>query len=84
MPITDVDKNKKEFVKGVSCHFCWGKHSTEQIDRFSEREKQMRLASKRGEPHIGQPMQATIKRRKLEKLSSKDLQRSANIGKSQQ
>ena len=84
MPITEGDKKKKEYVKGVSCHFCWGKHSKEQIDRFSEREKQMRLASKRGESHIGQPMQATIKRRKLEKVSSKEMQRSANKRKSQQ
>ena len=84
MPITEGDKEKKEYVKGVSCHFCWGKHSKEQIDRFSEREKQMRLASKRGENHIGQPMQATIKRRKLEKVSSKEMQRSANKRKSQQ
>ena len=84
MPITEGDKNKKEYVKGVSCHFCWGKHSKEQIDRFSEREKQMRLAGKRGESHIGQPMQATIKRRKLEKVSSKEMQRSANKRKSQQ
>ena len=84
MPITEGDKEKKEYVKGVSCHFCWGKHSKEQIDRFSEREKQMRLAGKRGEPHIGQPMQATIKRRKLEKVSSKEMQRSANKRKSQQ
>ena len=44
----------------------------------------MRLAGKRGEPHIGQPMQATIKRRKLEKVSSKEMQRSANKRKSQQ
>ena len=84
MPITEGDKKKKEYVKGVSCHFCWGKHSKEQIDRFSEREKQMRLAGKRGEPLIGQPMQATIKRRKLEKVSSKEMQRSANKRKSQQ
>ena len=84
MPITEIDKTKKEYKKGVSCHFCYGKHSKSQVNRFVEREKQMELARSRGEPHIGQSMESTIRRKKCEKASGKERQRIINKPKSLQ
>ena len=78
MPITESDKAKKEYQRGISCHFCYGKNSNDQVNRFVEREKQMELARIRGEPHIGQSMEETIKRKKAEKVSSKEMQRIMN------
>ncbi|MFT5693969.1 MAG: UPF0176 protein [Oceanicoccus sp.] len=53
LPITEDDKKSDHYVPGVSCHFCFDKTTTEQRVRFLEREKQMRLAEKRGEVHLG-------------------------------
>ena len=81
MPITEDDKKRKEYLRGVSCHFCYGKRSKGQVDRFAERERQMQLAQTRGEAHIGQPMESTIKERKLEKQQRKEEQRLINKSK---
>ncbi|HAG73394.1 MAG TPA: hypothetical protein DCL66_14445 [Gammaproteobacteria bacterium] len=75
MPITEEDKSKAEYQKGVSCHYCYDKNSTEQQQRYAEREKQVKLAKLRGESHIGQPMQQTIEQRRKEKVKYKESQR---------
>jgi UPF0176 protein len=80
MPISEEDKSSEHFQKGVSCPFCYDKHSSEQVKRFAERERQVELAEKRGEGHIGQPMQAISEKRKREKLRFKDLQREKSAG----
>ena len=53
LPITEEDKTSEHYVPGVSCPFCFDKTTTEQRQRFLEREKQMRLAEKRGDVHLG-------------------------------
>ncbi|MDD2725280.1 MAG: rhodanese-related sulfurtransferase [Methylovulum sp.] len=53
LPITDADKASDQYLQGVSCPHCFDKITAEQKARFSEREKQMALAKKRGENHIG-------------------------------
>jgi UPF0176 protein len=53
MPITEADKTSDKYQQGVSCPHCFGKVSPERKTRFIEREKQMELARKRGEAHIG-------------------------------
>jgi len=53
MPITKADKASDLYQQGVSCPHCSSKITAEQKARFSEREKQMELARKRGEAHIG-------------------------------
>jgi len=52
-PITDEDKLHDHYEKGVSCPRCFGKKDDAQVSRYREREKQMQLASARGEAHIG-------------------------------
>lgn len=52
-PITEEEKQDERYIQGVSCHRCYDKTSEEQKERYAEREKQMRLAEKRGEDHMG-------------------------------
>lgn len=52
-PITDEDKATNSFVAGVSCPHCIDEMSEEQRARFAERQKQIQLARKRGEAHMG-------------------------------
>jgi len=52
-PITQDDKKSPLYVKGVSCARCHAKMSDEQKTRFGERQKQISLAQKRGQKHLG-------------------------------
>ena len=74
-PITESDKLKEHYQKGVSCHHCHAKQSENQRRRYSERERQMELARDRGEIHIGQSMTETITEKKQAKLQLKNNQR---------
>lgn len=56
-PITDADKAKLEYEKGVSCHHCHDEMTDEQKSAFAERQKQIALARDRGELHIGRKAQ---------------------------
>lgn len=53
MPITEAQKQSEHYVKGVSCDYCIDKSSSDQKERFAQREKQIQLAKARGEQHIG-------------------------------
>ena len=52
-PISDEDKASEYYVKGVSCPHCYDETSQDQKSRFAERQKQIALAKKRGELHLG-------------------------------
>jgi UPF0176 protein len=43
----------EQYVAGVSCPHCYDKLSTEKRLSVIERQKQIELAKKRGETHIG-------------------------------
>ena len=53
MPITDMDKLDKHYMKGVSCPKCFAKKSPNQKKRYAERQKQIDLAKLRNQKHIG-------------------------------
>ncbi len=53
LPITEKDKQSEHYIQGVSCPYCFDKTTPEQKQRYLEREKQIQLAKKRGEEHIG-------------------------------
>ncbi len=74
-PITDEDKESLDYQSGVSCPACYDDKSDTERSRFSEREKQVRLAEDRGEHHIGADAATQAKKRKALKLSAKALQR---------
>ena len=75
MPITEQDKQREEYQPGVSCQHCLGAQSPEQRQRYAERERQIELAQRRGEEHLGHPVQATIEQRRQQKLAFKKSQR---------
>lgn len=52
-PILPEDKARPEFEQGVSCHLCIGETTDADKARFRERQKQMQLARKRGDTHLG-------------------------------
>ncbi|MCF3642243.1 rhodanese-related sulfurtransferase [Rhizobium sp. TRM95111] len=52
-PLTAEDMTSPQFEAGVSCPHCHGSRSEEDRHRFRERQKQMALARKRGQRHLG-------------------------------
>jgi UPF0176 protein len=63
-PIDEDDKNSELYVPGVSCPKCHDTMSTEQKERFAERQKQIELAKQRGKSHLGQASQNTTSQHK--------------------
>lgn len=55
-PIDADDKASEFFVKGISCPACHDERDEADRARFAERQKQIELAKKRGEIHIGAKM----------------------------
>ncbi|GAP76398.1 MULTISPECIES: rhodanese-related sulfurtransferase [Pseudoalteromonas] len=78
MPITEDDKQKPQYMQGVSCHHCHDSLSEEQRQRFAERQKQIDLAKQRGEGHIGHEAQEMLQKRKEQKQKLKEQQRAAS------
>ncbi|SOC36839.1 UPF0176 protein [Rhizobium subbaraonis] len=52
-PLTAEDVTADTFEAGVSCPHCFEARSDEDRERFRQRQKQMDLARKRGEKHLG-------------------------------
>lgn len=71
LPITEQDKQSAKYEKGVSCPRCFDRKSAQERTRFRDREKQMQLAAKRGETHLGSEVKELIEERKLEKIKHK-------------
>lgn len=71
LPITEEDKQSDKYEKGVSCPHCFGSKSEEERSRFREREKQVTLARRRGESHLGSEVSTLIRKRKNAKLAFK-------------
>ena len=75
LPITEADKRSDKYQPGVSCPACHDSHSDAEMNRFREREKQVRLARDRGEQHIGADAAVQAGKRKTLKLADKQRQR---------
>lgn len=52
-PLTAQAKLSEKYEAGVSCPSCFDTRTEEDRARYAERQKQIRLAQKRGERHIG-------------------------------
>jgi UPF0176 protein len=52
-PLTPEETRSDKYVEGVSCPHCHDKRTEEDRARFAERQRQIALAKKRGEKHIG-------------------------------
>jgi len=81
LPITEEDKLSEQYQHGVSCPHCFDKTTADQKARFTEREKQMKLAELRGEAHIGADSAKTIATHRAEKQQHKENQRQASLQK---
>ena len=57
-PFHPDEKMSKYFVEGVSCSKCYNNYSDERKERFAERQKQIGLAKKRNEDHLGKKMRS--------------------------
>ena len=53
-PITENDMASEKYRPGVSCPSCHDDLTPAQRRRFSERQRQVELAQRRGEKHIGE------------------------------
>ncbi|MFT6388497.1 MAG: UPF0176 protein [Cellvibrionaceae bacterium] len=63
-PITEEDKASEKYWLGVACPRCYDGLTGQQIQRFTERQKQIELAKQRHEEHIGlSPVQLREARR---------------------
>ena len=57
MPITEDEKQHQHYQIGIHCPKCFGTHTKRQIKRFTDRQKQINLATDKGQTHIGQQIQ---------------------------
>ena len=53
MPLSPADRGLSSYCEGVSCRHCSHRLAPEDRERFSERQRQVDLARRRGEAHIG-------------------------------
>ena len=53
MPLSAADRLLPSYLEGVSCRHCVDRLAPEDRERFSERQRQVDLARRRGEAHIG-------------------------------
>ncbi|MEI6896757.1 MAG: rhodanese-related sulfurtransferase [Psychromonas sp.] len=77
LPITKEDKKSPKYISGISCHHCFDDLTEEQKKRFSEREKQIRLAQQRGQAHIGADALTQLESNREKKKAFKAQQRQA-------
>ncbi|MGV0035423.1 MAG: rhodanese-related sulfurtransferase [Candidatus Azotimanducaceae bacterium WSBS_2022_MAG_OTU7] len=85
MPISDTDKQSNAYVKGVSCPHCIDRKTDSDRARYRERQKQIRLATERGEAHIGGDASAAqAQRAKLKKEIRETRRKKAAPGKPDQ
>ena len=54
-PITETDMASEHYERGVSCPRCYDDLTATKRARLQERQKQVELAARRGERHIGGP-----------------------------
>jgi len=78
MPITETEKQSKHYIEGVSCPHCHETLTDTQKERFSERERQVKLAEQRGEQHIGGSAANVILKRKMAKKQERTKQQQQN------
>ncbi len=73
-PLTEAEKQREHYVKGVSCHRCHDKVTEQQRHRYAERQRQIGLADARGENHIGGDVKTLIENRRQAKADKKAAQ----------
>lgn len=54
-PLSVEDMERDDFVNGLSCRWCVDKLTDKQMERFSQRQRQIEIATKNGQLHIHDP-----------------------------
>jgi UPF0176 protein len=72
MPISSDDMANENYVVGVSCPHCFDTQDERQRQRFEERQKQIELAKKRNEVHIGADLDAAKSIKQVEKKRQRE------------
>lgn len=72
MPITEEEKQHEKYQKGVSCHHCFDTQTPEQRNRYAERQRQIQIAEKRGEAHIGSDVVDAVAKHKAKKQRQRE------------
>lgn len=75
MPVSAEDAKSEKYQKGLSCPSCFDQQSEQHKSRIRERQKQIELASQRGEKHLGSDLRGPVEKRRAEKLREKKKQR---------
>ena len=52
-PLSQDDIKNDKYIPGISCHYCFNKHSPKKMKSLTERQKQVILAKEIGKKHIG-------------------------------
>lgn len=52
-PLSAADRESLSYKAGISCAYCHDRRSDADRERYAERDRQVRLAEKRGRKHIG-------------------------------
>ena len=60
-PIDEEQMASEHYLPGVSCPRCFDRHTDDQRERFSERQRQINLSKERGESHLGADAAAGLK-----------------------
>ncbi len=71
-PITEEEKQSEQYIKGISCPKCHNKMSNEQKARFAERQRQIDLATARGDNHIGGDIKNIIEQKREQKKLARE------------
>lgn len=66
-PVSPADRLSPHYQRGISCPRCYGQRTPEQQQRFVERQKQIELAERRGERHVGGDVAAIAEQRRARK-----------------
>ncbi len=71
-PITEADKKSEKYLLGVACPRCYDTLTEDQMQRFTERQKQIELAKQRHEEHIGLSPAQLREARRIKKQQRED------------
>ncbi len=63
MPIGAADRASPLYVEGISCPRCHDQRSDEQRRGYAERQRQVELARRRGQPHVGARLDGNTRNR---------------------
>ncbi|MCZ6803456.1 MAG: hypothetical protein O7D86_05870, partial [Proteobacteria bacterium] len=53
MPLSEKELQSDKYEKGISCHHCIDMMTDKKYERVSERQRQVELAEKKQQQHIG-------------------------------